>query len=197
MATKPHPAPRFASALLWNPAGGWQWFLGDGWIWCPSGGWIEHHEHPWWRQMPLDGLYVAGSNGRWIPTTTAMIERHPILQFLPVQLQLLSVIDPGGNLLVTDKHGRLHDAAAKLPDWLSRSLTPKPLDAGERADLERLMRLEPPVSRTAARKLIRGGTERLRRILRELPDHWKLRRGRQPGHRLSVAAATLIELRKK
>jgi hypothetical protein len=190
-------APRFASALLWNAAGGWRWDDLGGWIWCPSGGWIEHHAHPWWRQMKLDGLYIVG-NDTWIPVTATMVERHRILQFLPVQLQLMSAIDDGGNLLVTDKQGRWHDAASpELPARVARSLTPKPLDAGEQADRDRLMQLEPPVSRAVARKLIRGGTERFRRVWSHVPEDRKPRRGRPSGHQIPDPSATVHPLREK
>jgi hypothetical protein len=198
MAAEPEsnqPAPAFASALVWNAAGGWQWFLGAGWVWSQDGGWIEHHAHPWWHQMPLDGLYVAGG-GRWIQVTVAMLERHLILQFLPVQLRLASAIDPGGNLLVKDRRGRWHDAA-ELPVWLARSLTPKPLDAGERADLELLLRQPWPLSKATARKLIRGGTEHFRRVWSHVPEDRKLRRGRPSGHRVPDPSATVHPLREK
>jgi hypothetical protein len=197
----PAPPPTAAAAfaalhaqIAWNGAGGWEWEeCGDCWVWCSTGGWLEHHTTRWWRELPVEGIYI-GINCEAVPVTAAMVGRNLALQLLPVRLQAVALMDPNGNLYVRNGRGHLL-GLDELPAWPS---LPRPLDAGEQADLDRLLlQLTSPISRATAYKLIGGSTARRWRIWSRVPAKWKLSRGRPRGIRLSEASATLIDLRKK
>jgi hypothetical protein len=186
MAAEPQQGPQ---GLLYSPAGGWQWDNVGGWRWCRDGGWIEIHAHGWWRNAELRGVYIAANNVL-VPLSPAMIERQPLLHFLPVHLQARAVFDPVDNLYVADARGGVR-SLDELPAW------PVRLDAREQDGLDRLLQLEPPVSKAAARKLLGVGTDRFRRIWQQFPVERRLQRGRPSGRRLSATSRLLLGLRKK